>query len=552
MPSCEGVSAEGLELLRDSPGAGDDTQATVSNPNPLRNESTQVLRRLRNMASNTLDGPARLTPASHILNAIEGRIRAGEQHIMKPLKEWMQANGFGIYLWSIGFRLFRFCGSRNSVLPASNLCLPFGASPVRYCPRASETVYEIHPRGCLRRTPVFVQYIRELAPASSLVALWSLEKPKQIAWVPRSQGGAGGPMKNFRYLMFLGLFSLLAVACRSEVSEPTSASQAIEAPQDSANATTELSGDQELSSAPEQTLSPEEAAPVSSEVSEPDRHTFVLIGGDLHRLDRDMGTGSFVIVTGVFPKGEEGDIVLIDVPRDLYVPISCQDGVIDRIVAAYPHGIQTGGDEASGIDCVRQVVEDIFGLEVNSGVALVTGDVFESLVDSFGGLEITPGKDHQARCSRMGYFNWSAGEKYHMNGDIVKCYLKVRNRGAERDLGRSNRAGQVVTAMANQWLPLYVEHPVESIVNTWQFWKENINLSLNLAEIIRLAPLIPKAQDAEIRSARFHVGEDVTPWTSPQGDSGLQPAVDLKEWTVCAIASPSAQELLGCSATASP
>lgn len=356
-------------------------------------------------------------------------------------------------------------------------------------------------------------------------------------------------MKIHRLLVFSGLFLLLLVACGSQASQPTPASQAPEAPRGSTDA---ASSAEQSQPTPEQKPASEESAPVSPEVPEPKRHTFVLVGGDLHRLDRDLGTGSFVIVTGVFPKGEDGDIVLIDVPRDLYIPIPCQEGVVDRIVAAYPHGIQAGGDEASGIDCVRQVVEDIFGLEVNSGVALVTGDVFESLVDSFGGLRITPGQDHETRCGRNGYFTWAAGETYQMNGDIVKCYLKVRNTSTDRDRGRSNRAGQVVVAMADQWLPLYVEHPIESVMNSWEFWKENIDLNLNLAELISLAPLVPKAQASEIRSARFRIGEDVTQWTTPQGVNGLQPAVDLKEWTACAVASPAMYELLGCSESESP
>jgi len=355
-------------------------------------------------------------------------------------------------------------------------------------------------------------------------------------------------MKIHRLLVFPGLFSLLLVACGTQASQPTPVSQALEAPPVSTDAAPDLSGTEQSQPTPGQEPAPEDSVPVSPEVPEQKRHTFVLVGGDLYRLDRDLGKGSFVIVTGVFPKGEEGDIVIIDVPRDLYVPIPCQDGVIDRIVAAYPLGILAGGDDANGVDCVRQVVEDVFGLEVNSGVALVTGDVFESLIDSFGGLKITPSEDHQTRCSRSGYFIWSAGETYEMNGDIVKCYLKVRSSGTDRDRGRSNRTGQVVRAMVDQLLPLYVEHPIESVVNSWQFWKENIDLSLNLAEVISLAPLIPKVQDAEIRSAHFRISEDLTQWTTPQGVSGLRPVVDLKEWTACAVASPSVQEQPRCSA----
>ena len=354
-------------------------------------------------------------------------------------------------------------------------------------------------------------------------------------------------MVTCRSFVLVGIFSLLTVACTSQAPRPTAALLATDAPLISTNSTPERSLDPELS------VAPEKPPLVPAEVPEPKRYTFVLIGGDLPRLGREMERGTFIIVTGVFPEDGNGDIVVIDVPRDLYVPISCQSGVLDWIVAAYPLGLQPGGGKAAnGLDCVRMVVEDNFGLEVNGGVALVTGDAFESLVDSFGGLRITPGYEHKARCSSNGYLSWLAGETYLMNGEFLKCYVKMQNNGADRDQRRSYRAGQVVMAMAEQWLPLFVEHPVQSVFSTWRFWQENVIMSLSLAEALRLAPLIPKARDAEVRSARFRFGEDVAVWTTPEGASGLLPLVDLREWTDCVIAGPSVEELQGCRATVSP
>ena len=352
-------------------------------------------------------------------------------------------------------------------------------------------------------------------------------------------------MVTRRSIVFLGLFSLLAVGCASQAPQPTVALQATEAPSVGASAT------QELSLAPEEPAL-EEPVLLPTEVSEPRRYTFVLVGGDLHRLGQGARTGTFAIVTGVFPKDGPGDIVLIDVPRDLYLPISCKDGDLDWIVAAYPLGLLAGnGKAASGLDCVRQVVKDNFGLEVNGGVALVTGDAFESLVDSFGGLSVTPRDEHRTRCSGI-YRRWRADETYLMNGEDLKCYLKTQNSGADRDQGRSYRAGKVVAAMSDQWLRLYVEHPVQSVMSTWSFWKENVySMSLNFAQTLRLAPLIPNAVDAEVRSARLRFGEDVISWTAPQGASGLLPVVDLREWTACAVANPVGQELLGCSSRVS-
>jgi len=352
-------------------------------------------------------------------------------------------------------------------------------------------------------------------------------------------------MVTRRYLVFLGLFSLVTVACASQAQQPTAALQATKAPSVGASATPELS------LAPEEPVL-EERVLVPTEVSEPRRYTFVLIGGDLHRLGQGARTGTFAIVTGVFPKDGPGDIVLIDVPRDLYVPISCMDGELDWIVAAYPLGLQAGNGKASnGLDCVRQVVKDNFGLDVNSGVALVTGDAFESLVDSFGGLKISPGDEYGAECSGI-YRRWRAGETYLMNGEVLKCYLKTQNNDADRGQGRSYRAGKVVAAMADQWLPLYIEHPFRSVMSTWSFWKENVySMNLNIADALRMAPLIPDVMDADFRSARLRIDEDITTWTPPQGASGLLPVVDLREWTACAVANPVGQELLGCSARAS-
>ena len=353
-------------------------------------------------------------------------------------------------------------------------------------------------------------------------------------------------MVSCRSFVLVGIFSLLAVACTSQASLPTDEQPATDAPLVGTNATPERSLDPGLS------VETEKPSLVTAGVPEPKRYTFVLIGGDLPQLGRKMERGTFFIVTGVFPKDGLGDIVVIDIPRDLYVPISCQSGVLDWIVAAYPLGLQAGGGKAAaGFDCVRKVVEDNFGLEVNGGVVLVTGDAFESFVDSFGGLRITPGYEHKARCPSNGTLNWLAGETYLMNGEFLKCYLKVQNNDADRDQRRSYRAGQVITAMTEQWLPLYVERPVQSVSSTWRFWQENVIMSLSLTEALRLAPLIPKARDAELRNARFQFGEDVADWSPPEGATGLLPLVDLKEWTACVVADPVVQELLGCSATIS-
>ena len=354
-------------------------------------------------------------------------------------------------------------------------------------------------------------------------------------------------MVTHRSMVFLGLFSVLMVACSSAAQQPAAPPKAKEAPSAGASATSESSLAQELLLVTEQSPAPEESAQTPTQASETRRYTFVLIGGDPNRLGQGAETGTFVIVTGVFPKDERGDIVLIDVPRDLYVPISCMDGDLDWIVAAYPLGLQAGnGKAAKGLDCVRQVVQANFGLEVNSGVALVTGDAFESLVDSFGGLKVTPGDEHRARCSGI-YRRWRADETYLMNGEVLKCYLKTQNSDANRDQGRSYRAGKVVAAMADQWLPLYIKQPVRSVMSTWGFWKENVySMSLNLAQTLRLAPLIPNVVDAEVRSARLRLGEEVISWTAPQGASGLLPVVDLREWTACAVANPVGQELQGC------
>ncbi len=262
------------------------------------------------------------------------------------------------------------------------------------------------------------------------------------------------------------------------------------------------------------------------------RYVTVLMGTD-GRPDKPgygVRTDIFLILVADVPPSGPVSLTVVAVPRDLFLQVPCEPGYPvgemprNRVNAAWYRG---------GFGCVRETVRLNFGLEVNEPLALVDMADMAALVDSLGGLVLTPEQDYADACNDQPIF-WAEGTAYRMSGAEVLCYIRGR-KAYGGDLDRGRRAIEVVKTAAVQWpaailydptraLDLYVAITNAGLVRT----------DATLADVVRVAALLPRALDMDMRSARLSV-PDVDFASDPLYGSILIPLLDLKAWSACVL-----------------
>jgi hypothetical protein len=209
----------------------------------------------------------------------------------------------------------------------------------------------------------------------------------------------------------------------------------------------------------------------------PEVFTGVLLGTDYdpqypERNSFGIRTDVFIIVSMVtWPDEWEmpARLVMVALPRDLYLPIACAEvelpgeyameqdldtvprEAFDRINAAWYRG---------GAECVRETVRYNFGVEVDGPVLTTTMPGFIAATDALGGLDIVPGQDYTDFCGTYNgtdgqggdWRTWKAGRLYHMMGNELLCYVRGRQVSIG-DLDRNRRELEVIREMKEQWHP---------------------------------------------------------------------------------------------------
>ncbi|MBI2875016.1 MAG: LCP family protein, partial [Firmicutes bacterium] len=145
-----------------------------------------------------------------------------------------------------------------------------------------------------------------------------------------------------------------------------------------------------------------------------------------------------LILASYDPK--QRSLVLLSIPRDSRVEITCRKNALDKINAAHAY---------DGLTCAKDTVERFTGVPVHHYIQ-VQLDGFKDLVDLVGGVELEVEQDMKYTDRAGGLFiNLRKGYQL-LDGDKARQF--VRYRSAEGDIGRIGRTQKFLNALITKLL----------------------------------------------------------------------------------------------------
>ncbi len=241
-------------------------------------------------------------------------------------------------------------------------------------------------------------------------------------------------------------------------------------------------------------------------LKEPEGQIRIALLGSDYRPSGGFRTDVIMIVS-INPESKTATVVSF--PRDLYVRMPGHDQ--ERINTAFTYG---------GFDLFNATLQENFGFQADYYVMTnFTG--FVNIIDNLGGIDVNSGQAFSDKCdlpgSSNGYCSVGVGN-VHMNG--AKALWYARARYTSSDFDRTRRAQEIILAIFNRLLRFDVITKIPSLYN---IYSANVETNLDLATVVKLAPLAPSiAQGSNTRSYAVSSGE-VTPYTTPGGGAVLLP-----------------------------
>jgi len=191
------------------------------------------------------------------------------------------------------------------------------------------------------------------------------------------------------------------------------------------------------------------------------------------------------------------DVILISIPRDLWVETSYFSGKINSAFAVGEH-------DGKGPELASRLVEGITGVPVHYYIT-VDFEGFKKAVDILGGIEVDvprpfddykypiPGKECAEPVEkRWEHIHFDAGRQT-MNGERALKFVRSRRAlGPEgSDFARSKRQQLVLLAMKEKALSLSAFSDFSQIKALYGTYREHVRTNLSLAEMQQLFGLVP-------------------------------------------------------------
>lgn len=200
------------------------------------------------------------------------------------------------------------------------------------------------------------------------------------------------------------------------------------------------------------------------------------------------GLTDTIIVVSIDPKSN--DVVMLGIPRDLYVKIP---GIgWDRINAAHALAEQQEADSGPGL--AKKTISEVIGQPIHYFVRVDFSGLKEA-VNALGGVDIynpTDLSDPSYPCEqnegRQCGFKLKAGY-YHMDGALALQYARCRKGNCGDDYGRSRRQQGVVVAMRDQAIKLGNILNPSKINKLLDVVGDHMRTDINLDEMKRLMEL---------------------------------------------------------------
>jgi LCP family protein required for cell wall assembly len=225
----------------------------------------------------------------------------------------------------------------------------------------------------------------------------------------------------------------------------------------------------------------------------------ILLLGEGDQGHAGEGLTDTMMVASIDPKTK--DVVMISLPRDLYVKIPGYWW--SKINSA--HAFAEQDKDGSGPEVAKAVVSDVIGQPIHYFVRVdFTG--LKQGVDTLSGIDIynrSDLNDPDYPCDKNE--SWSCGFKlkagfYHMDGTTALKYARCRKGNCGDDFGRAERQQSVAVAMRDQALklgnilnPTKVSDLITNIGN-------HLKTDLSFEEIRRLVEIAKKIDSNKIKN----------------------------------------------------
>lgn len=165
-----------------------------------------------------------------------------------------------------------------------------------------------------------------------------------------------------------------------------------------------------------------------------DPFVFYISGSDTQTTLSDTDRSDVNIIAVINPKSHK--ILLVNIPRDVYVQLHGITGTKDKLTHAGLYGI----------DMSVATIEDLLEININY-YAKVSFDTLINSVDVIGGIDITSEVAFTASSYKKCKF--SKGTQ-HVNGACALAFARERKKLAGGDYARGLNQQQVITAMINK------------------------------------------------------------------------------------------------------
>ncbi len=204
-----------------------------------------------------------------------------------------------------------------------------------------------------------------------------------------------------------------------------------------------------------------------------------------------------------------GKIVITSILRDVHVDIPGHDEA--KINAAFSWG---------GAELLVQTVEQNFGIKVD-GYAAVDFDMFKSLVDALGGVEITMSEaetDYMtARCEHMfpeETVDFKAGELTVLDGKQALEYARMRE--IDNDFERTGRQRKIIQNIADKVKGSISPAGIFELLKTGKAVAPFVTTTFSSGELMRLALSVAKCA----ASSGFDMDSLIVSQRIPYDDGG--------------------------------
>jgi polyisoprenyl-teichoic acid--peptidoglycan teichoic acid transferase len=233
----------------------------------------------------------------------------------------------------------------------------------------------------------------------------------------------------------------------------------------------------------------------SVNLKENDGRTNVLILGSDKRSKSDEGSNlTDTILIASIGKVDK-DVVLISVPRDLWVKWLDAEGQDhhSKINAIYPIQNAIDPDSNKGSTQLMATLEDVLGIKIHY-YTMVNFDLFREIIDTLGGVDVnveTTFTDHfypiegkedaPVESDRYETVTFTAGNQT-MTGDTALKYVRSRHgdNGEGTDFARSKRQQKVIEAIKSKALSAQTLLNLNKIKDLYDIYSKNIDTNLDL------------------------------------------------------------------------